>query len=205
MRSPVVAHQSVASWLRCSRSSATICAHDKSTNCRVQLVLIHLSLRPNCQVFWAPWLLLLQNNWNCIMCTIPSLQWWISMIPFSVPRRMWACGDRWRRESNTACSLRCMHTQCTHTDCTHTICGVLRLNNLPPKAYLFLSSYSPNTHNKRVPAHTHALTQLPSTQQGKWDIQLWHAHTLEKKWGDASKQLVPFPLRELSLQCWGAL
>lgn len=93
------------SWLRCGPSSATICAHYESTNCRVQLVLIHLSLRPNCQVFRAPRLLLLQNNWNCIMCTIPSLQWWISMILFSFWGGTEPVGTRWWCESNTAHSV----------------------------------------------------------------------------------------------------
>lgn len=39
------------SWLRCSQTSATICAHCQIANSAVQLVLIHFSLTHNCQVF----------------------------------------------------------------------------------------------------------------------------------------------------------
>lgn len=140
-----------------------------------------------------------------------SLLWWISMIPFSFRggSEPVGAGDAVSRihlaHSESICTWytqRCWAHIHTHT---HTICGVLWLNNLLPKAYLFFSSpASTQTHiNKRFFfTHTHTLSPLSSTQQGKWNIQVWrtvcthiHKHTRThspKMRRGASKQRLHF-------------
>lgn len=131
--------------LRCSQSCTPICACYQSANCRVQLVLIRLSLRLSCQVLWVSWLLLLQNNWNCIMCTDSKFAVMniYDFIFFS--GRKWAVGTGDGVSLIQLANLNAC-TRSIHKHTTHAICGVLWLNHLPPKAYLFLSSYNTNTH-----------------------------------------------------------
>lgn len=191
------------SWLRCSSSSATICAHYQSANCRVQLVLIHLSLRPNCQVFWASWLLLLPNNWNCIMRTDfkSAVMNIYDSIFFSA--RKWACRDRWQHELNTACSLKRMHAQYVHTNShmLHTPSGEFYNSIICFLRHTFSSP--PATQHTSISSFSHTLILLASTWEGKMRRStLSDTHTHTHKRGDALKQLLLFPLQKLFLLYW---
>lgn len=172
------------SWLRCSSSSATICAHYQSANCRVQLVLIHLSLRPNCQVFWASWLLLLPNNWNCIMRTDfkSAVMNIYDSIFFSA--RKWARRDRWQHELNTACSLKRMHAQYVHTNShmLHTPSGEFYNSIICFLRHTFSSP--PATQHTSISSFSHTLILLASTWEGKMRrsaLSDTHTHTHTQK------------------------
>lgn len=53
-----------------------------------------------------------------------------------------------------------VHTHTAHTHTAHTICGVLRFNNLLPKAYL-------QHKHTSIGIFSHTLILLSPTQQGK--------------------------------------
>lgn len=69
----------------------------------------------------------------------------------------------------------CTHS--VHTRTAHTICGVLRLNNLLPKAYLFLSSYNTNTQQ----ALSHTRPYSSPRLSGENEIFSSDMHTHSKK------------------------
>lgn len=111
------------SWLRCSQS----CAHNLCTlpACKLRSaasVLTHLSLRPQLPSFLSVLAAASPKQLKLhYVHRFPSLRWWLSMIPFSFfGGRKWARGDRWRRESNTARTLKCTLAQYVHTHILHT-------------------------------------------------------------------------------------
>lgn len=81
--------------------------------CKLQSTFCSYSLVSKDQLpsFWVSWRLLLQNKWNCIVCT----HFYFVEMNICAPifPRKWVLGDRWQHEHNSKCThaqYACMHT-----------------------------------------------------------------------------------------------
>lgn len=168
---------------------------------RTAHVLIHLSLRPNCQVFLGVLAAASPKQLKLhYVHRFPSLQWWISMIPFSFRGGSEPVG------TGDAVSLIQRVLSNAHTVHTHTLILHAPSVEFYDSIIRFLRHTFPSpTTQTHINKHflTHTRTTLPYSAGKMRYSALTNTHTpKKKKRGDASKQLLPFPLRELSLQCW---